>query len=119
VVEHVTSARTGAAVTSYSAELRCLSPARSAAAGCCDQLIQVIRKGARARQWLPVSPDAVVWLRLYYAAAGTAGPGDPVWPTRRRRTGLRYTCAIRMLRDIQNILGHAHLTTTEAYLGDR
>jgi integrase len=122
-----------------------------------DQLIQVTRKGTGARQWLPASPDAFVWLRLYYAAAGTPGPADPVWRTLRRRRGaggeleyqllnydawravmrranaklgtnwtmhdLRHTCAIRMLRDkrlslhdIQTILGHAHLTTTEAYL---
>jgi integrase len=122
-----------------------------------DQLIQVQRKGTGARQWLPASPDAFVWLRLYYAEVGTPGPADPVWRTlrRRRRHGgelehqpltydawravlrrantrlgtnwtmhdLRHTCAIRMLRDkqlslrdIQTILGHAHLTTTEAYL---
>jgi integrase/recombinase XerC len=29
-----------------------------------DQLIGVVRKGG-ARQWLPASPDAFVWLRLY------------------------------------------------------
>jgi len=122
-----------------------------------DQLIQVRRKGTQAQQWLPASPDAFVWLRLYYAQAGTPGPSDPVWRTlrRRRRAGgelervplnykalravlrranarlgtnwtmhdLRHTCAIRMLRDarlslrdIQTVLGHAHLATTEAYL---
>jgi integrase len=38
---------------------------------------------------------------------------------------LRHTCAIRMvrdkrlsLRDVQTILGHAHLTTTQTYLVD-
>ncbi len=29
------------------------------------QLITVIRKGTRAMQQLPASPDAFVWLRLY------------------------------------------------------
>jgi len=30
-----------------------------------DQLIGVIRKGTRALQWVPASPDAFVWLRRY------------------------------------------------------
>ncbi|MGW5731035.1 tyrosine-type recombinase/integrase [Nocardia beijingensis] len=121
------------------------------------QLIQVRRKGSGAQQWLPASPDAFVWLRLYYSEAGTPGPAEAVWRTLRRRRhaggeleyqrlnydawravlrranaklgtnwtmhDLRHTCAIRMLRDkqltlrdIQTILGHAHLTTTEVYL---
>jgi site-specific recombinase XerC len=32
-----------------------------------QQLITVIRKGTRALQQLPASPDAFVWLRLYQA----------------------------------------------------
>jgi integrase/recombinase XerD len=121
------------------------------------QLICVRRKGTRELQWLPASPDAFVWLRLYVAELGELGPDDPVWQTiRRRRKGtgdlrrqpltydawravlrranavlgtnwtmhdLRHTCAIRMvhdkrlsLRDVQVILGHAHLTTTQKYL---
>lgn len=117
-----------------------------------DQLIRVIRKGTRAEQWLPASPDAMVWLRLYFADVGEIGPHDPVWQTLYRRGGkrlpltyealraifrransklgtnwsmhdLRHTAAVRMkrdrrlsLRDIQTILGHAHLSTTENYL---
>jgi integrase len=121
------------------------------------QLICVRRKGTGASQWLPASPDAFVWLRLYVAEVGEFGPDEPVWQTlRRRRRGrgdlerqplsydawravlrranavlgtnwtmhdLRHTCAVRMvrdrrlsLRDVQVILGHAHLTTTEIYL---
>ena len=38
-----------------------------------QQLITVIRKGTRALQQLPASPDAFVWLRLYQAQM--AGPG--------------------------------------------
>lgn len=47
-----------------------------------DQLIGVIRKGG-SLQWLPVAPDAMVWLRLYQLERGTPGPGQPVWLTRR------------------------------------
>ncbi|MET7906081.1 hypothetical protein ABZS86_33340 [Streptomyces sp. NPDC005355] len=32
-----------------------------------QQLITVVRKGTRAIQQLPASPDAFVWLRLYQA----------------------------------------------------
>lgn len=122
-----------------------------------NQLVQVVRKGTRASQWLPASPDAFVWLRLYFNDVGTPGPADPVWRTlRRRRRGdtelarqslsydawravlrrvnsklgtnwamhdLRHTCAIRMIRDrrlsitdVQHVLGHKSLTTTQLYL---
>ena len=40
-----------------------------------QQLITVIRKGSRALQQLPASPDAFVWLRLYQAADARPGPG--------------------------------------------
>lgn len=121
-----------------------------------DQLVRVRRKGTQAEQWLPASPDAFVWLRLYLDEIGGIGPGDPLWQTLRRRDrgaglgrqplnydalravlrranellgsnwtmhDLRHTCALRMvrddrlsLRDVQTILGHAHLTTTQVYL---
>ncbi|WP_254189350.1 site-specific integrase [Nocardia noduli] len=32
-----------------------------------EQLVQVIRKGTQASQWLPASGEAFVWLRLYLA----------------------------------------------------
>lgn len=124
-----------------------------------DQLIRVRRKGSDAEQWLPASPEAFVWLRLYLAEIGDLPADRPVWLTlrRRRRDGgalarqqlnyealravlrranvllgsnwtmhdARHTCAIRMvrddslsLRDIQTILGHAHLATTQIYLED-
>jgi len=124
-----------------------------------DQLIRVRRKGTRAEQWLPASPDAFVWLRLYLAEIGEVGADEPVWQTLRRRRrdtsglrrhpldyaalravlrrvnaalstnwtmhDLRHTCALRMirdkrlsLRDVQVILGHAHVTTTQIYLED-
>ena len=116
------------------------------------QLITVIRKGTRAMQQLPASPDAFVWLRLYQEQMRglvPAGPGQPLWWTLRRpfrqlsyhaalrmftRAGeslgkdwtlhdLRHTAAYRMARDpqmpladIQWILGHARLSTTQVYL---
>jgi site-specific recombinase XerD len=116
------------------------------------QLITVIRKGTRAIQQLPASPDAFVWLRLYQEQMRglvAAGPDQPLWWTLRRpfrqlsyhaalrmftRAGealgkdwtlhdLRHTAAYRMARDpqmpltdIQWILGHARLSTTQVYL---
>ena len=93
-----------------------------------QQLITVIRKGTRALQPLPASPDAFVWLRLYQQQMHglvPAGPDDPLWWTLRRpfrpltyhaaramftRAGaalggrwrlhdLRHTAAYRMARD--------------------
>jgi integrase len=117
-----------------------------------QQLITVVRKGTRALQALPASPDAFVWLRLYQSGLGEecpTGRDDPLWWTRRRpfRTlnyhaaramfgraaaalgadwtlhDLRHTAAYRMARDpllpltdVQWVLGHAHLSTTQLYL---
>jgi len=116
-----------------------------------QQLVTVIRKGSRAMQRLPASPDAFVWLRLYQAEMQgkvPAGRDQPLWWTLRRpfrpltyhaaramfvRAGallganwslhdLRHTAAYRMARDkdvpltdVQWILGHAQLTTTQIY----
>lgn len=117
-----------------------------------DQLIRVVRKGTRAEQWLPASPEAFVWIRLYQSEGPPLDPQEPLWWTLRRRdrgTGLayqamnyealravfrrvnalldtnwsmhdlRHTAALRMsrdealtLRDVQTIMGHAHLSTT-------
>ena len=117
-----------------------------------QQLVTVIRKGARAVQQLPASPDAFVWLRLYQQEMHglvPAGPADPVWWTLRRPFrvlsypaaramfgranqvlganwtlhDLRHSASYRLARDpqvrltdVQWILGHAHLSTTELYL---
>ena len=40
-----------------------------------QQLITVIRKGSRALQQLPASPDAFVWLRLYQQQMHGLVPG--------------------------------------------
>ncbi len=115
-------------------------------------LVTVIRKGSRALQQLPASPDAFVWLRLYQAqitGLAPSGADQPVWWTLRRPLhpltyhaayrmftrvnaqlsanwtihDLRHTAAYRMARDpqmpltdVQWILGHVHLSTTQIYL---
>lgn len=116
------------------------------------QLIAVVRKGTRATQQVPASPDAFVWLRLYQAeidglVAGSSN--EPLWWTLRRPHralnyhaaramfvranavlganwtlhDLRHTAAYRMARDpdipltdVQWVLGHAHLSTTQRYV---
>jgi site-specific recombinase XerC len=117
-----------------------------------QQLVTVVRKGSRATQQLPASPDAFVWLRLYQCTLDIsvpAGRDDPLWWTLRRPWrqltyhaaramftranqvlganwslhDLRHTAAYRMARDpqmpltdVQWVLGHAHLSTTQLYL---
>lgn len=117
-----------------------------------QQLITVIRKGTRALQQLPASPDAFVWLRLFQAQVHglvPAGRDQPLWWTLRRPFrrltydaarvmftranavlgsdwtlhDLRHTAAYRLARDpqvpltdVQWVLGHAHLSTTQLYL---
>jgi integrase/recombinase XerD len=60
-----------------------------------DQLIRVRRKGSGAEQWLPASPEAFVWLRLYVAEIGDLSADGAVWLTlrRRRRGGGRWNAA--------------------------
>jgi site-specific recombinase XerD len=116
------------------------------------QLITVVRKGTRAMQQLPASPDAFVWLRLYQVQLHglvPAGGDQPLWWTLRRPFralgydaaramfgranaalganwtlhDLRHSAAYRMARDpavsladVQWVLGHAHLSTTQRYV---
>lgn len=117
-----------------------------------SQRIAVRRKGSGRIQWLPASPDAFVWLRLYEQRARRPEGQKALWLTRRapvrpltysatRRvmqranatlgTGwtlhaLRHTAAQRMvddpglsLVDVQWVLGHENLTTTQVYLRPR
>ncbi|MHB1555499.1 MAG: tyrosine-type recombinase/integrase [Acidimicrobiales bacterium] len=119
------------------------------------QVITVVRKGSQAKQELPASTDAFVWLRLYQVemeALIPKGRRQPLFWTLRRpyrpltyhavhrmfervndRAGtgatlhsLRHTAAYRMaedpslpLTDVQYVLGHAQLTTTQIYLTPR
>jgi site-specific recombinase XerD len=118
-------------------------------------LVTVIRKGSRALQPLPASPDAFIWLRLYQQQVhktAAVGADDPLWWTLRRPLrpltyhaaramfaranaalgsnwtlhDLRHTAAYRMARDplmpltdVQWVLGHAHLSTTQIYVNSR
>jgi integrase len=74
-----------------------------------QQLITVIRKGTRAIQPLPASPDAFVWLRLYQAQVHglvPAGRDDPLWWTLRRPfRQLTYHAAYRMFRRANAAMG--------------
>jgi len=117
-----------------------------------EQVIGVTRRGSEVFQWLPASPDAFVWLRLYqeelWCKGSPRGRTKPLWCTLRRpwrpftypagramliRTqamlgsnyslhDLRHTGAYRMaqdpempITDVQSILGHASLSTTQIY----
>jgi site-specific recombinase XerD len=115
------------------------------------QLITVVRKGTRAIQQVPASPDAFVWLRLYQEqilGVIPRGRREPLWRTLRRPFrpltyhgahrmfervvdglgkdwtlhALRHTAAYRMARDpdmpltdVQWVLGHAQLSSTQIY----
>ncbi len=69
------------------------------------QTITVVTKGTRLRQEVPVSPDAIVWIRLYLAE-GLVAPVDeplpvnaPLWVTLRRPTKpLNYSAIRAVLR---------------------
>jgi integrase len=74
-----------------------------------QQLITVIRKGSRAVQQVPASPDAFVWLRLYQQQMHglvPAGPSDPLWWTLRRPfRPLSYPAARAMFTRANQVLG--------------
>jgi site-specific recombinase XerC len=74
-----------------------------------QQLVTVVRKGTRAMQQLPASPDAFVWLRLYQAGLDQAVPtgrDDPLWWTRRRPfRALTYHAARAMFARAAGALG--------------
>lgn len=75
-----------------------------------DQLIGVLRKGG-SRQWLPASPDAFVWLRLYQLERGLAGPGQPVWLTLREPFKPLSYDALRGVMQRMNVLLGSNWTT--------
>ncbi|ATD73086.1 MULTISPECIES: tyrosine-type recombinase/integrase [Gordonia] len=55
-----------------------------------EQLVRVTRKGSRDEQWLPVSAEALLWLRLYLSEIDDVQPNAPLWWTlrvRNRRAG--------------------------------
>lgn len=72
-------------------------------------LITVVRKGTRALQQIPTSPDAFVWLPLYQAeidGSVPAGRDQPLWWTLRRPfRALTYHAARAMLGRASASLG--------------
>jgi len=73
-----------------------------------DQLIAVSRKGTRATQWLPASPDSFVWLRLYQQSLPSEllAADQPVWWTLRRPwRALDYDAMRAVLRRVNAMLG--------------
>jgi integrase len=73
-----------------------------------EQLVGVIRKGTRALQWLPASPDAFVWLVLYQndLPVELIAADQPVWWTLRRPwRPLDYDALRAVLRRANTQLG--------------
>jgi integrase len=65
------------------------------------QRIWVISKGTRARQMVPASPKAFVFLARYLDEAGTPPPGSPLWRTRRGEAKpLAYWALRRILQRV-------------------
>ena len=70
------------------------------------QRIWVVSKGTRARQMVPASPKAFVFLARYLDQDGTPGAGEPVWRTRRgRRRPLTYFALRRIMQRVNQRLG--------------
>lgn len=70
-----------------------------------DQLIGVVRKGG-VLKWIPASPDAFVWLRLYQLERGTPKPKDHVWLTLREpRRPMTYAALRAVLNRANDLLG--------------
>ena len=78
-----------------------------------EQLIRVIRKGTRDEQWLPVSSEAMLWLRRYLAELGSPSPNSPLWWTIRasrsgdgaQRNPMTYEALRALFRRINAALG--------------
>jgi integrase len=63
------------------------------------QRIWVISKGTRARQMVPASPQAFVYLARYLDEAGTPAAGERIWRTRRGEIRpLAYSALRRILQ---------------------
>ncbi len=75
-----------------------------------QQLIGVVRKGSRAYQQLPASPDSFVWLRLYQAELWRLGVSrartEPLWwMLRKPLRPLNYHAARAMFVRVNGLLG--------------
>ncbi|WUM81016.1 site-specific integrase [Streptomyces sp. NBC_00328] len=66
----------------------------------------MISKGTRAREPVPLSPEALAYLAAYLDEAGLPGDGEPVWRTRRGQVRpLTYWAARRILQRATEHLG--------------
>ncbi|MGF6883485.1 integrase [Nocardia sp. GAS34] len=66
----------------------------------------VVSKGSRARQQVPLSPEALAHLAAYLEEAGLPGFGEPLWRTRRGTVRpLTYWAARRILQRAAEVLG--------------
>lgn len=66
----------------------------------------VVSKGTRARQPVPVSPEALAYLAAYLDEAGLPDGDTPVWRTRRGQSKpLTYWAARRVLQRAGEVLG--------------
>jgi site-specific recombinase XerD len=71
-----------------------------------NQTIGVYRKGTGRLQWLPASPDAFVWWRLYEARLARPPDQRAVWLTRRAPiVALSYPAMRRVLQRANTVLG--------------
>lgn len=71
-----------------------------------NQAIGVVSKGTRAYQWVPTSPDALTWLRLYLNEMPLTPPQEGLWWTLRRpRRPLQYSAMRAVLERVNQCLG--------------
>lgn len=79
-----------------------------------EQLVRVIRKESRDEQWLPVSAESMIWLRLYLNERDHVAPTDSVWQTIRKRSRgstlthrpLSYEALRAVFRRLNTMLGN-------------
>jgi integrase len=70
------------------------------------QRIWVVSKGTRARQLVPASPQAFLYLVRYFDEAGTPAAGERIWRTRRgENRPLAYWALRRILQRVNVRLG--------------
>lgn len=70
------------------------------------QSIGVVSKGTRAFQWVPTSPDSLIWLRLYLKEMPLRTPEDALWWTLRRPSRpLQYSALRAVIERVNQNLG--------------
>jgi integrase len=70
-----------------------------------NQRVSVISKGSRERRWVPLSPEAMMWLARYLSPREAASDG-PLWHTvSGPERPLTYSAARRVLQRANTVLG--------------